>query len=164
MKIMKKMLTSLVFMIFISTCYGKDLEIQEEDRFQSLNGVEYLLVVDRVLESPETCFPRNELSEELYRTVINGDHYNVIISNNGQSESIKMALLLPDSHHVKERLCGVGVHTVSGIDYGCIDQPGQEVGGPGCAVADDDSIRVHGLKVFGCVSERFALGDTAGRG
>ena len=42
------------------------------------------------------------------------------IANNGNPESGKCPLFFPNSHHVQKRLRWVGVHTVTGIDYGGI--------------------------------------------
>ena len=63
---------------------------------------------------------------------------------------------------IEEALGGVFVAAVAGVDDGAADGAGEEVGGAGELMADDDHVDAHGFDVAGGVAEGFALGDAAG--
>src|SRR5690606_16192988 len=66
----------------------------------------------------------------------------------------------PDGEGVEQRLGGVLVGAVTGVDHGHVDPPGvgQPVRGAGGAVPDDDGVGAHRLEGLGGVLERLALG------
>src|SRR3989304_4674542 len=69
---------------------------------------------------------------------------------------------LADGEQVEERLGGMLVGPVPGIDDRGPQAIGQDLGGPRSRMADHHHIRVHGLKGLAGVEEGFALGDGGG--
>ena len=66
---------------------------------------------------------------------------------------------------VQQALGGVGVGAVAGVDYGyAVQAAGEEVGGAGVGMADDDGVDAHCLQSEAGVEEGFAFGDAAGAG
>ncbi len=72
--------------------------------------------------------------------------------------------LLADGERVEQRLGGMLVRAVAGVDDAGIEDAGQEMRRAGRAVADDDEVRVQRLQVARGVLERLALLERGGLG
>jgi len=70
-------------------------------------------------------------------------------------------LVLADGVGVEEGLGGVRVGAVAGVDDAGVDAAGEEVGGAGLAVAQDDDVGAVGGEVAGGVEEGLAFDDAA---
>ena len=86
------------------------------------------------------------------------------VAENGDVQALDAALLLADGERVQQRLGGMLVRAVAGVDDAGIEDPGQEMRRAGGAVADDDEINVQRLEVARGVLERLALLERGGLG
>ena len=77
-------------------------------------------------------------------------------------EPFDLAEPAADGESVEQRLGGVLVLAVAGIDHGAIDLARQQRRRPGCAVAHNKQIGAHGVQGGGGVDQGFALGHARG--
>src|SRR5437867_7391071 len=64
------------------------------------------------------------------------------VAENGDVESFNPSLFLANRERVKQRLSGMFVRAVTGIDHARVQETGKKMGRAGCAVADNDDVRV----------------------
>ena len=81
------------------------------------------------------------------------------VAKNGDVQAAHVALFLENSEGVEQRLRGVLVRAVAGVDDATVDHPRQQVRRALRAVADDDNVGAERLERFAGVQKRFALGE-----
>ncbi|MFM1944055.1 MAG: hypothetical protein RI897_3037, partial [Verrucomicrobiota bacterium] len=86
------------------------------------------------------------------------------IAEDGDLEALDGAFLLPDGERIEERLGGVFVGAIAGIDDAGIEDAGEEVGCSGGAVTDDEDVGIEGFEIARCIFERFSLFERGGFG
>ena len=83
---------------------------------------------------------------------------------NGDVQALDAAFLLADGEGIQQRLGGMLVGAVAGVDDAGVEDARQEMRRAGRAVADDDEVNVQRLEVAGGVFERLALLERGGLG
>ena len=74
-----------------------------------------------------------------------------------------LALALADRQEVEQRLGGMLVGAIPGVNHRALNETGQQMRRAGRGMADDDSGRPHGNEVTGGIEQGFTLSYTAGR-
>jgi competence protein ComEC len=72
-------------------------------------------------------------------------------------EALEGAALLADGEDIEERLGGMLMRTVAGVDDAGLEKASEEMRGPGGAVPDNDDVGIHRLEVARRVPQRFPL-------
>ena len=93
-----------------------------------------------------------------------GDAAEEDVADDGDVEAGDAAEALADGEDVEQRLGGMLVRAVAGVDDAGLEPLGEEVRRAGAGVAQDDDIGVQRLEVARGVLERLALGEAGGAG
>src|SRR5439155_22570595 len=75
-----------------------------------------------------------------------------------------LALALADRQEVEQRLGGMLVGAIPGVNHRALNETGQQMRRAGSGMADDDSGWPHGNEVTGGIEQGFTLSYTADRG
>ena len=86
------------------------------------------------------------------------------VAEDGDVQPCDAAFLLADGERVEQRLGGMLVRAVAGVDDAGVEHARQEMRRAGGAVADDDDVGVERLEVARGVLERLALLERGGLG
>ena len=85
------------------------------------------------------------------------------VADDRDLESCERPFVLPDREGVEQRLGGVLVGAVPGVDHARIEALRQHVGGTSVGAANDDQIGLHRLQVERRIDQRLALGERRSR-
>ena len=77
-------------------------------------------------------------------------------------QPLDAALVAADGERVEQRLGGMLMRAVAGIDHGAVDFPGQELDRAGGVVTHHDDVGVHGVERHRGVDQRLALAHRGG--
>jgi len=86
---MKKIIISLCIISVLFTMCKKQTDKDSTIEFSSLNGNNYILIVDRISNHPNVQFPRDNLQEDDYIPTNESIQYGVTFSENGQIVTIE---------------------------------------------------------------------------
>ena len=85
------------------------------------------------------------------------------IAANGHVQPLDPALAAADGERVEQSLSGMLMAAVAGVDDRAIDLFGEQLDGPGIAMAHDQHIGMHGVQGHRRVDQGFAFFDRTGR-
>jgi hypothetical protein len=86
---MKYLLSCIALLLLICACSDNNSEDKMPAEFLLLNGTDFIMVVDRVAESPDVHFPGDRLEERDYTPFTGEKRYTVIFSTDRQKVSLE---------------------------------------------------------------------------
>ena len=87
----------------------------------------------------------------------------VTVADKGDRQPFHVAAVLANRKNVQQRLRGMLMGSVAGVDHGAVQVLAQQVRRAGRAMANDDGVHIHRFNVLGRIDKRFAFGEAAAR-